>query len=267
MASSTISYRPGGHKSIIQETDDERVTRLAAQLINTDVPVQQLPRIQELFADHVSVQSALQTIGPDTSLLERISSNSITHLHNMVDSAGALKSFCKLYRSLQHESLSKEAVELINTEGRNMVTSLINICSRTIIEVQQNTRALEAAIAENERTREDPVTNELLQQQLQITTNISGDPRQAYRQIQEALSVGDELRYQIERVEPNENTSVRPAANRNSQYLNYAARLLLVGAAAVAMCAGIAYISPIVTGAFVAAAASNLLRLKTTLNF
>jgi hypothetical protein len=181
--------------------------------------------------------------------LERINSNSTTHLDNIVDSAESLRSVGRICRSLQSESLSQEAVEVINTEGGNVVTNLLNICSRTVREVQQNTLVLEAEIIENERTRDDPIINGLLQQQRQITTNISLDPRQAYQQIQEAVSIGDQLRNEIERVEPNENASVRPAANRNSQYLKYATCVLFVGAAAVVMCASIPILSPIVINA------------------
>ncbi|CAF1459596.1 unnamed protein product, partial [Rotaria sp. Silwood1] len=256
MASSIPSYVSDSPTSVIQENDDYRVNRLAAELINSDVVIRQSSQLQELIADHESVQSALQAMGPSTPFLERINSNSTTHLDNIIDSADSLRSIGRICRSLQNESLSQEAVEVVNTEGRNVVTNLFSICSRTVREVQQNTHALEAAIAENERTRADPITNELLQQQLEITKNISVDPRQAYRQMQEAVSIGDQLRNQIERVEPNENASVRPVANRNSQYLKYAARVFFVGAAAVAMCAGIAYLSPIVTSALRVASAA-----------
>ena len=64
--------------------------------------------------------------------------------------------------------------------------------------------------------------------------------------MQEVVLIGDQLRNQIESVEPNENAIVRPMANRNSQYSKYAVRVLFVGAVAIAMCTGIVYLSPIV---------------------
>ncbi len=96
----------------------------------------------------------------------------------------------------------------------------------------------------------------MLQQQLQITTNISNDLRQANRQIREAVIIGSQLQDRIERLEPNVNSTVRTAAQLNSRYLKHAVGISLLGAAAVTMCAGIAYLTPIVISALKVASIS-----------
>ncbi|CAF1177501.1 unnamed protein product [Rotaria sordida] len=71
----------------------------------------------------------------------------------------------------------------------------------------------------------------------------------AYQQIQEASTIGSQLRDQIERLEPNENAAVRVAARDNSRYLKYAVGIFFLGAATVVMCMALPYLATAVSGA------------------
>lgn len=111
----------------------------------------------------------------------------------------------------------------------------------------KNIRILGEEIAKNERTKDDLVINNLLQQQLQIIENISDDPRQAYQQIQEIMPIANRLENRILAVEPNEYAAVRHAAACNSRQLKIAVGVLLVGAASMVIYAGITYFASVVT--------------------
>lgn len=243
MASSYVPH------TFIQDDNDEQVGVLASELMNSDLPTRQLNQVQVLMDTHGNLQPTIQTMADTNPLIERINNNSGANLGIIVDSVDSLRSLGRICRSLQNEVLSQEAVEVVNTEGRNVITNLLNICSNVKRVVQLNTLVLKAAIEQNERTTNDPVTNELLQQQLQITTNISNDPRQANQQMQRAMTIGSQLEDQIERLEPNVNATVRKAAQDNSQYLKRAGGIFFLGAAALAMCVGIAYLTPVVIAA------------------
>ncbi|CAF1512041.1 unnamed protein product [Adineta steineri] len=221
--------------------------------MDSRLPIRELASFQELVAAHTNLQPVVEGMARDNSLVDRINNHSNADIATMADSADALRSVCRISNALQNERLSQEAIEVINTEGAILVNNLNIIFSRTVIEVRENTRALLEAVAENERTRIDPVINELIQQQIEITRNISADPRQAYEQIQQVNEIGDRLNIQIETVEPNENANVRRVADYNSKYSRYAVRVLFVSAAVVGMCASVAYLAPIVISTIAAA--------------
>ncbi|CAF2828924.1 unnamed protein product [Rotaria sp. Silwood2] len=61
--------------------------------------------------------------------------------------------------------------------------------------------------------------------------------------------ISSQLRVYIEELEPNENAVVRIAARGNAQYLKYAVGIFFIGAATVAMCAGVAYLAPVISRA------------------
>ncbi|CAF5057185.1 unnamed protein product [Rotaria sp. Silwood1] len=201
------------------------------------------------MTDYEELQPNLQTLAHNDSLLERIDNHSRADCETVINSVDSLRSVGRIYRSLTNENLSQEATEVINVEGGRLVNNLLNIYSRTTAELQQNTRVLRQAVIDNTRTRDDPTTNTLLEQQLQITENISNDPRTAYQQVSEASTISSQLLVHIEDLEPNENAAVRIAARGNAQYLKYAVGIFFIGAAAVAMCAGVTYLAPVVSGA------------------
>ncbi|UJR28621.1 hypothetical protein I4U23_009854 [Adineta vaga] len=182
-------------------------------------------------------------------LIQRINNQSAANINTVIDSVDSLRSLSKICRSLEKETLSQEAVEVINTQGGNVVNNLLNICSRTTDEIHKNTIVLQRAITENERTTNDPLTNELLQQQLQITTNISYDPLQATQQITEAMTISNKIKNRIEELEPNITAFVRRAAQNNSLYMKYAAGVFCLATAVIVACAAGPYLTPIVIGA------------------
>ncbi len=258
MASNIASNVIDADESAIQKDSVDRINSLAVELINSALPIQQMSQFQEVIAAHAKLQPAVQNMTSSNPLIERMNSQTTANLDTIVDSIEGLRSTAKICKALGNEkNLSQETVGVINTEGQSLVSKLSSICTRTVKEVQKNTQALQKAIAEDERTRDDPVTNQLLQQQLQITTNISPDPRQAYQQIQQAKAVGDGIKTQVEKVVPNKNDTVVKAADRNSQYLKYAVGVFFVGAAVVAMCASIVYLAPIVISTVAAAASKS----------
>jgi hypothetical protein len=238
--------------NVIQDNNDEQVGSLANELMNSNLPTRQLNQVQALMNIHENLQPTLQAMTHANPLIERINSHSEADRDTICDSVDSVRSLGRICMCLQEESLSQEAVEIVNTEGQNVVTNLLNIYSRTTRQLQQNTLVLQEAITENERTTNDSVINDLLQQQVQITTNISNDPRQANQQIREAVTISSQLQDRIERLEPNVNATVRTVAQHNSQYLKHAVGIFFLSAAAVAMCAGIAYLTPVIISAFAA---------------
>ncbi|CAF1656253.1 unnamed protein product [Rotaria sp. Silwood1] len=240
---------PHSSYSVIQENDDGQVDSLARALLNSNLPTRELSSVQAVMTDYEELQPNLQTLAHNDSLLERIDNHSRADCETVINSVDSLRSVGRIYRSLTNENLSQEATEVINVEGGRLVNNLLNIYSRTTAELQQNTRVLRQAVIDNTRTRDDPTTNTLLEQQLQITENISNDPRTAYQQVSEASTISSQLLVHIEDLEPNENAAVRIAARGNAQYLKYAVGIFFIGAAAVAMCAGVTYLAPVVSGA------------------
>ena len=233
--------------------DDQQVDIMANDLINSDLPTRQLHQIQTLIDDHENLQPTLQSMTGNDRLIQRINSQSEANIDTVIDSVDSMRRVGRICRSLEKETLSQETVEVINTEGQSLVTNIMNIYSRTAREIQQNSLILRQAIADNERTTNDQETTTLLQQQLDITTNLSTDPQQARRQIQEAIIIDNQLQGRLETLEPNVNATVRIVAQHNSRYLKFAAGIFFVCTAALTMCAGIAYLSPIVISAFSAA--------------
>jgi hypothetical protein len=69
------------------------------------------------------------------------------------------------------------------------------------------------------------------------------------------VTISSQLQDRIERLEPNVNATVRTVAQHNSQYLKHAVGTFFLSAAAVAMCAGIAYLTPVVISALKVASA------------
>jgi len=236
--------------------DDDQVQNLAVELMNSNVPIRELPQIQTLINTHQNLQTDLQPLINSNRLAERLNNHSQADIDTVVNTVDSMRSMSRIYQSLQHENISVQAAEIINTEGGNIISNLAQICSRTVREVQQNTVVLQAAIEQNERTIHDPQTNSLLQQQLEITASISIDPRRARRQIQQAIEINNQLQDRIEQIEPDANANVRIAVQSNSKYLKYAAGIAFIGAAAIAMTTGVVYLAPIVTNALAAASVS-----------
>lgn len=235
------------HHSTIEDSNDEQLGIVTTELMNSDLPIRQIPRVQAFINGHENLQPDLQAMAPINPLVARLNSQQRANIDTFVDSLDSMRSLGRICSSLQRESLSQEAAEIVNTEGGNLINNVLNICSRTGRELHQNSLVLREAIVENERTTNDPVIQQLVQEQLQITANISGDPREAVQQMRRVVTIDNQLQEEIERVEPNADATVRTVAQNNSRYLKYAFGAFFLAAAVVAMCAGIPYLIPIVT--------------------
>ncbi|CAF0795098.1 unnamed protein product [Adineta ricciae] len=232
-----------------KDNNEDQAEHLARELMNSDRPILELSQIQALVQMHDNLRPRLYSITDTNPLAQRINDGSEANINTMLCCVENTASMVRIGRALHNEPLSHEAREVLNTEGGNLIRNNIRILSTAANEIRENTRTLQTAILENERTANDSRTTELIQQQIQITTNISHDPRQANQQIRELLPISERLQNRIQELEPNENDPVRRVAQANVQYIKYAAGVFLLGAAAFSMCAGVAYLAPIVATA------------------
>lgn len=235
--------------SIVESNDNEQLAMAATELMNTHLSIRQLPRVQALIDDHENLQSNLQAMDSTNPLIERLNSQQGANIDTVVNIVDSMRSIGRICESLQRESLSQETVEVVNTEGRNVIDNLLNICSRTESELHQNSLVLRQTIEENENTINDPLIQQLVQEQLRITANISRDPREAIQQVRRVVTIDNQLQQQIERVEPNPRATVRIVAQTNSRYLKYVFGVLFLAASGVVLCAGIPHLMPIVATA------------------
>ncbi|CAF0920249.1 unnamed protein product [Adineta ricciae] len=235
--------------NVTEDNNEDQAQHLARELMNSDRPILELSQIRALVQMHDNLQPRLHSVTDTNPLAQRINDGSEANINTMLCCVDNTTIMARICHALDNEPLSHEAREVVNTEGGNLIRNNIRIFSTAANEIQENTRTLQRAILENERTANDSQTTELIQQQIQIAANISHDPRQANQQIRELLPISERLQNRIQELESNENDPVRRVAQANTQYIKYAAGVFLLGAAVFSMCAGVAYLAPIVATA------------------
>jgi predicted metalloenzyme YecM len=264
MASSNFSNElvRAAARSKSDDTSDDEVQRIAHDVMHNELPVSQLPLMVEIRSSYEGLQTSLQALLVNDLALNQVNRNTSVNIANLEDNIQVARSTSRIADKIHcHNSqIPPEVIDAINTEGQVIRTSMINVFQRTLINLQENFDVLQAAVRQNPKTESDPEIRQLLQEHIEITSNMPSDPRQAYQQIQRAIESGGRVADKIREVETDPKATVNVAADGYMKYLKLTSKITLGCAAVIAVCAGlwwvgIAAVEALTTGGLAASAA------------